>query len=154
MHLEDNNMKATYVICNYLMYHVADLQKRKTAIARQYSKEYDAYVKMLRFLDAYLQGIEEQLDACQRVTGPDIAPFVILGSVEEVKNTETGESMRLCVTLPVEGMRLSYDKEAKTVSCFSAAGRALLFMEPGQPFALEDGRKSFVINEIEYPLNL
>jgi transcription elongation GreA/GreB family factor len=150
-------MRIANVIFNYLVYHAGELQKNKIAIARQYSREYEPHLKMLTFLDAYIQGIEDRLDSCERVQGQEDAPFVILNSTIEVENIQDGECARLCVTLPVEGFLTPYEqfKDAKVVSCFSHAGRALLFKEQGQPFALDEGgEKNCMIRSIEYPLNL
>jgi transcription elongation GreA/GreB family factor len=122
-----------------------DMQYRKMKLVKQYSMDYDKYVKVLGFLNSYIKDIEVYLDNTVIVEGESTPPFAVIGSIVSVKDASKREQSYI---LTAAGTSSTYEASSgcKDISCFSELGMQLLFKEVGQEIKL--GKQSVALGTL------
>jgi transcription elongation GreA/GreB family factor len=138
-------------VYSYIALHMKEIQSKKMIMVRQFSMDYDKYVKILGFLNRYIKNLEVYIDNAVMVEGESEPPFVTIGSIVGIK-----DSSRRSRSYIITGVGTSSTYEAsngcEAVSCFSELGMHLLLKEPGQEIKLEKSGVSGTISSIRYDM--
>lgn len=146
------NRQITKEVYNFLALHMKDIQTRKMTMVRQYSMDYDKYVKLLSFLNRYIKNIEVYLDNAVVADGESAPPFVTIGSIVDVKDSSR-RTRSFIITAVGTSSTYEASSGCEAVSCFSELGMQLLFKEPGQEIKLEkQGGSLGTISAIRYDM--
>jgi transcription elongation GreA/GreB family factor len=144
------NRQITKEVFSFLAMHMKDIQSRKMKLVKQYSMDYDMYVKVLEFLNSYIKDIEVYLDNSVIVEGDSAPPFAVIGSIVSVKDASKREHSYI---ITAAGTSSTYEASSgcQDVSCFSELGMRLLFKEVGQEVKLgKQSGTSGTISSIKY----
>lgn len=147
------NRQITKEVYSFLATHMKDIQYRKMTLVRQYSMDYDLYVKLLGFLNKYIKKLEHYLDNAVIVEGENKPPFAIIGGIVDVKDTSR-QGRSYIITAVGTSSTYQASSGCEAVSCFSELGMYLLFKETGQSIKFEkQGGPSGTISSIRYEMN-
>ncbi len=145
------NRQITKEVYSYLALHMKDIQNRKIAMVRQYSMDYDKYVKVLGFLNRYIKSLEMYIDNAVVVEGESKPPFVTIGSVVDIKDSSR-RSRSYIITGTGTASTYEASSGCEALSCFSELGMQLLLKEAGQEIRLDKGRATGIISGIRYDM--
>jgi transcription elongation GreA/GreB family factor len=139
-------------VFNYLAMHMKDVQTRKMKIVKQFVMDYDKYVKVLGYINAYIKNLETYLDNAIITEGEDRPPFVVIGSIVDIKDSAR-RSHSYIITAAGTSSTYEASSGCEAVSCFSDLGMRLLLKEAGQEIRLEkQGGPSGTISDIRYDM--
>jgi transcription elongation GreA/GreB family factor len=119
----------------FLELHAMEYQSKKIAIANHYIADYKKYIHVLNFLNNYISTIENYIDRADTSQGENNVPFVIIGSIVDIRDASDNKTCTLVVREP--GARHA-DSPYEEVSCLSGLGQALLFKEAGEEIRLQE----------------
>lgn len=145
-------MKVSKRVFDYLLDHMLDIHKRKIDIVRPYVCDYDQYMSMLDFLNAYIRHIGDFLDTAVVDEQSNHIPFVTMGSIVYTEGPGFAERTVYSILLPEEVQTADASK-VKACVCLSPVSNALLLKVIGDRVMLEeDGRlRQCTIKRIDYP---
>jgi transcription elongation GreA/GreB family factor len=145
------NRQITKEVYNYLALHMKEIQSRKISMVRQFSMDYDKYVKVLGFLNKYIKNLEVYIDNAEVAKGESKPPFVTIGSVVDIKDSSRRSRSYIITGAGTEG---TYESSGgcEAVYWFSELGMQLLLKEAGQEIRLEKGKATGTITGIRYDM--
>jgi len=132
---------------DHLLDHMLDIHRKKLSIISPYTQDYDSYMGKLNFLNSYIRGIEIFLEGAAVESEKSELPFVILGSVVEVRQAETNKRSRIRITLPKETV-MPDGYTAETHTCFSELGHAMLLKRVGDQVEAAPHIPKYLITKI------
>jgi hypothetical protein len=134
-------------VFDYLLDHMLDIHRKKISIISPYTQDYDSYMTKLNFLNSYIRGIESFLESASVESGKNELPFVILGSIVEVRQTGTNKSFRIRIMLPKE-TALPDSGSDQIHTCFSDLGHAMLLKRVGDQIEAVPHIPNYLITNI------
>ncbi len=145
------NRQITKEVYNYLALHMKEIQSRKISMVRQFSMDYDKYVKVLGFLNKYIKNLEVYIDNAEVAKGESKPSFVTIGSVVDIKDSSRRSRSYIITGAGMEG---TYESSGgcEAVYWFSELGMQLLLKEAGQEIRLEKGKATGTITGIRYDM--
>ena len=137
----------------FLELHAMEYQNKKIELANQYISDYKKYIHVLNFLNSYIHSIENYIDRADPLDGPPSVPFVIIGSVVDMRDASDNKKCTVRIREPGNNQG---DSSYEEVSCLSGLGKALLFKEPGQKIEFKEAGCTFLgtIEQIQYNFSL
>lgn len=126
----------TKEMIGYLGRHIREIHDRKMIAANVFAQNYSDYMYILRFINTYIQRIEDYIDRAHIQQGTSMLPFVLLYSFVCVAG-EDGKIHRFRVVLP-EKQPLPDKQGVITVSCLTNVGGSLLFRCVGEQVSVDE----------------
>ncbi len=126
-----------------------DIHNRKISIISPYAQDYETYMAMLDFLNAYIRRIEDFLDTASVTDDQSDIPFAVLGSTVYAEGCESPERSVYKIVLPEETQQATVSAES-VHACLTPVSDALLFKKKGDRVTIkEQGRtKRYTIKKI------
>ena len=133
---------------NYLANHLVYIHREKLNMIKGYSLDYDSYIGMLDYLNAYIKRLEHLLDNAIIATGDTLPPFMVIGSTAVI--SRNGVQTEYSVILPNGGHLSRQRIGAQVLQAGTPDADALLFKAAGESVCLESIGPDGQIDSIIY----